>query len=98
MATVSIFLQYVDRIDTLKSILQRVESQHENEQSGKEVNVETELWSGERKLNFIRKNDSIEEEGEAVSTVRELSTDVMRIMRGEETQLGGRALIRLNQK
>ncbi|GAA5963777.1 hypothetical protein JCM3765_006849 [Sporobolomyces pararoseus] len=104
LATLSTFLQYVDRIDTLKSILRRVESnvttnetQNGNKQQGKQVHVETGLWSGERKLNLNRKNVSFDEE-ESVATVKELSEDVLSIIRGEENQLGGRALIRLNQK
>jgi len=82
LSTISTFLSYLNRINSLKALLLRLQTEREGDE---EVELDVELWSGERRLSL---------EGETKS---ELSGDVLRVLEGE-VELGGRALVRINHR
>ncbi|GAA5901754.1 uncharacterized protein JCM6883_000383 [Sporobolomyces salmoneus] len=100
LSTISTFLQYLDRIESLKSILGRTKAEataRESEKS-KDIEVEIDLWSGEKRLS-LSSSTATEEGGETKSgSMRELSQDVLKVVKGQDTELGGRALIKVNKK
>jgi hypothetical protein len=65
-----------------------------------QVGFEFELWSGEKRLSIPEeeKEDGASGREKGRHVLREMSTDVVKVIKGEDTELGGRALIRLNKR
>ncbi|GAA5849806.1 hypothetical protein JCM5353_008614 [Sporobolomyces roseus] len=81
LPTISTFLSYLHRIESLKALLRRLKTEREEE----EVEIQVELWSGDRKLSLY------------VETKGQSSGDVLRVLEGK-VELGGRALVKINHR
>ncbi|GAA6009946.1 hypothetical protein JCM11491_000876 [Sporobolomyces phaffii] len=95
LATAQTFLRYLDRVDSVRAVLERVSNDLRREV---EVEVETELWTGERQLSLgARDKDNVA--AHPASSRDTASGDVLRtLLRGTEPELGGRALVTLNKR
>ncbi|GAA5852164.1 hypothetical protein JCM3766R1_000959 [Sporobolomyces carnicolor] len=90
LATVATLLRYLERIESVRKVLERVQARFGSQ-------VEVELSSREQRL-VIGAREREREEDSIANLVREISRDVVEVIEGNENELGGRALVRLNKR